>query len=348
MSEQGRPPLVDIDRLAGWMDARGLGGGAIEALAPLTGGTQNFLARFRRDGRDYVLRRPPAHPRPNSNEAMRREARLLAALASTDVPHPRLIAACDETEPLGVSFFLMEAIDGFNATEKLPEPHASDAAIRRRMGLSMVESIAALHRVDYIAAGLGDFGRPEGYLERQVARWKSQLDGYRDCAGWPGRHGLPGVDEVADWLEKHLPPASPAGIVHGDYQFANVLFRRDNAELAAIIDWELASIGDPLVDLGWLVATWRGAGGPELPVLRVEPWEGFVRVQELAEHYAKLSSRDLTHIEWYVVLACYRLGILLEGTYARACAGRASVQTGALLHETAVALFGRALHRMNT
>ena len=124
------------------------------------------------------------------------------------------------------------------------------------------------------------------------------------------------------------------------------MYRPDSGDLAAIVDWELATIGDPLVDLGWIVACYPGSGGPELPVLRLDPWEGFPSADELIARYGELSSRDLNHIDWFIVLACFRLGIILEGTHARACAGRAPKATGDLLHATAVALMGRALHRI--
>ncbi|MGR3779936.1 MAG: phosphotransferase family protein [Albimonas sp.] len=337
---------VDLDRLAAWMDSEGLGEGPIEAARLLSGGTQNILLRFRRAGRDHVLRRPPPVPRQGSNRTMEREATVLGALASSDVPHPRLIAACADPEPLGVAFYLMEPVEGFNAVTGLPEPHRSDPAVRRRMGFALVEGIAALHRVDYRAAGLEGFGKPEGYLARQADRWLAQLADYERHAEWPGREGLPGVDRIADWLRANLPPEQPVGILHGDYQFGNVMYRPDSGDLAAIVDWELATIGDPLVDLGWIVACYPGSGGPELPVLRLDPWDGFPAAEELIARYGELSSRDLNHIDWFIVLACFRLGIILEGTHARACAGRAPKATGDLLHATAVALMGRALHRI--
>jgi aminoglycoside phosphotransferase (APT) family kinase protein len=328
------------------MDARGLGSGAIENVTPLSGGTQNVLLRFSRGGRSYVLRRPPISPRPNSNETMRREARLLGALAHSTVLHPRLIAMCDEQDVLGATFYLMEPVEGFNPVNGLPSPHRDCAAARRRMGFALVEGIETLHRINYLTIGLEGFGNPDGYLTRQVGRWNAQLASYLKYKNWPGPGGIPGLSEVSDWLSTNLPTPSAPGIVHGDYQFANVMYRRDQPELAAIVDWELASIGDPLVDLGWIVATWRDSGGPELPVLRIDPWDGFPRAEELVEHYAKFSSRDLGNLEWYVVLACFRLGIILEGTYARACAGEAPAETGRLLHQTTVALFERALLRV--
>jgi aminoglycoside phosphotransferase (APT) family kinase protein len=244
---------VDLDRLAEWMDDAGLPKGPLERIERLAGGTQNILLRFERGGARYVLRRPPLHKRENSDETMRREARVLAALRDSAVPHPRMIAACAETDVLGASFYLMQPIEGFNATTGLPGLHASDPALRHRMGLSMVDAIAALGSVDYEAVGLVGFGKPEGYLERQVARWRRQLDGYAQLEGYPGPD-IPGLDRVAAWLEEGRPATFRPGILHGDYHLANVLFEPDGPELAAIVDWELSTIGDPLLDLGWMLA----------------------------------------------------------------------------------------------
>ncbi|MBA4208599.1 MAG: phosphotransferase family protein [Parvibaculum sp.] len=333
---------VDLEALARWMDSQGLGKGPLEDAAMLGGGTQNILLRFTRDGRTYVLRRPPPHLRKNSNETMRREARMLAAIADTDVPHPRLIAACPEEDVIGASFYLMEPIDGFNPTVALPALHASDPAIRRRMGFSLVEGIAKLGAVDYEKAGLAGFGKVDNYLERQVARWQAQLESYREFPSWPGPEAIPGVARVAKWLETNRPEKLIPGIIHGDYHLANVMYRHDGPELAAIVDWELTTIGDPLLDLGWLLATWPQEGAAAGAV-GVQPWDGFPSADELIEHYRPLTERDMSHIEWYGVLACYKLGIILEGTHARACEGKAPKETGDKLHASTVGLFERAL-----
>ncbi len=338
---------IDFDRLADWMDAEGLDRGPIERVTPLTGGTQNQVIRFSKGARDFVLRCPPPSPRRESNMTMRREARVLAALANTSVPHPGLIAACSDEAMLGMAFYLMEPIDGFNPVNGLPTLHAGDPAIRRAMGLAFVDGAAALSRVDYQAVGLGDFGKPDGFLERQTSRWRIQLEGYAGHDGWPGPGELPGVSTVVDYLEANRPTDFRPAIIHGDYLLGNVMFRNDGAELAAIIDWELATIGDPLIDLGWLLATWRGVPPEDLPVLAVEPWDGFPTPDELIARYAEQSGRDVAAIDWYFVLACYKLGIILEGTVARACAGRDPIDQGRRLHQTAITLFRRALHRID-
>lgn len=335
--------LIDPSRLADWMDAHGLGTGEISGMTPLAGGTQNILLRLRRDDREYVLRRPTRHPRAHSNATMLREARVLRALAGTSVPHPELIAVCEDVDVLGAAFYLMEPVDGFNPTlGRLPEPHAGDPALRHCMGLAMVDGIVALGAIDIQAADLADFGQIENFLERQVSRWYAQLRGYADYAGWPGAQAIPGVDAVAAWLEANQPPAFQPGVLHGDFHLGNVLFRHDGPELAAIVDWELATVGDPLLDLGWLLATWpdeNGVGG-----VSIQPGDGLPRRHELIAHYARHSQRDLSAIRWYAVLACYKLGIILEGTHARACAGLAPREIGDRLHRSTLRLFGQAAH----
>ena len=337
--------LIDLERLSGWMDEQGLPRGPLQEVELLGGGTQNILLKFKRGGMGFVLRRPPEHPRANSDETMRREARVLSAIADTGVPHPRFIAGCPRSDVLGACFYLMEPVEGFNPTTGLPDPHRSDPALRHAMGLELIDAVVTLGAVDYREVGLEDFGKPQGYLERQVERWRSQLDGYSTFAGYPGPD-IPGVDRVAAWLTDNLPRQWSAGIIHGDYHLANVLYSYDGPRVAAIVDWELSTIGDPLLDLGWLLATWHDPDDPLGGLMLVTPWQGFPSPDELIARYRERSVRDISAIDWYVVLACYKLGIILEGTHARACAGEAQRSTGDLLHATTVGLFERALKRM--
>jgi len=335
--------LVDTDRLLAWMDSLALGQGPIENAQVLSGGTQNVLLQFDRAGRSYVLRRPPNHPRMDGSQTMRREARVLAALAHTEVPHPHLIAACDDTSVLGCGFYLMEPVSGYTATSGLPSAAAADPVWRERMGLSMVEALAQLGRVDHEAVGLADFGKLDGFLQRQAGRWQSQLQSYADYAGWPGASGLPDVDHIATWLNAHVPASFQPGIVHGDYHLSNVMFRHDAPAIAAIVDWEMSTLGAPLLDLGWMLATWPDAqGGAIVPKVTVTPWQGFPDAQALVQCYAKHSNRDLSDLNWYAVLACYKLAIVLEGTYARAHAGKASMAIGQPFHDAARLLLQRA------
>lgn len=331
---------VDLDRVRTWMDERGLGEGPIEDVQQLGGGTQNILLQFRRGERTYVLRRPPPHKRRNSDETMRREARVLAALSGTDVPHPGFIAGHPDTDLIGAAFYLMEPVEGFNPTVEVPDAYLDDPSMGHGLGLAMADGIAALGRLDPGELGLADLGRPDGWLERQVARWRRQLDGYRELDGYEGAE-LPAVDETGAWLEAHRPETWRVGIIHGDFTLTNVLARRDRGELAAIVDWELSTQGDPLLDLGHLLATWpeddntaQVAGDIHVP--------GLPTRDELVARYARGSDRDLSNLPWYRVLACYRLGLILEGTHARACAGLAPVEVGDRLHGMAVALLEQA------
>lgn len=328
---------VDLAALQSWMDREGLGAGPITDTELLVGGTQNILLKFQRAGRAYVLRRPPVHKRANSDETMRRESRVLGALAGSDVPHPGLIAACPSEDVLGAAFYLMEPIDGVNPSEELPERYRTDPAWQTALGMSMVDGIAALSRVDLAARGLSDFGRGEGWLERQVGRWRKQLNSYTALANYPGP-SVPYVDEVGEWLEKNRPARCHLGLLHGDVHFANVLISRDAPELVAFVDWELATVGDPLLDLGHMIATWPGRPAT---VARIEI-PGLPGPDVLIERYAQQSGRDVTDVEWFLVLACYRLGIILEGSYARMLAGQATEEVGERLGHIARELFNQA------
>jgi len=207
----------------------------------------------------------------------------------------------------------------------------------------MADAIAALGRVDYRGVGLEDFGRPDGFLERQVPRWRKQLDGYSEWEGYPGPD-IPGLEQVATWLDANRPKAFQPGILHGDFHMANVMFSNTGPELVAIVDWELCTIGDPLLDLGQLISMWPRDGEHGA----LSPFPDLPGEDELLARYAAGSTRDLSAIDWYVVLACYRLGIILEGTHARACAGKAPKATGDMLHATTVGLFERAVERIGS
>jgi len=317
-------PGVDFEALATWMSARGLGSGPITEVEPIQGGTQNILLRFVRDGFTYVLRRPPIHKRKNNDETMRRESRVLAALRDTGVPHPTLLAAEPDTSVLGAAFYLMEPVEGI-APLPMPTWMTNNREAQRRFGESMIASLAALGRVDHSAVGLENFGKTDGWLERQVERWRSQLDSYNELENYPGPQ-LPYFQEVMKWLETNQPTTWQPGIIHGDYHFNNIMLRHDSPEIAAIVDWELCTIGDPLLDLGHLLANWPD---PKLPERRGVPnAPGMPSRLEVVEQYAAMSGRDTSDYVWFAVLACYRLAILLEGSNARAHAGLASREIG--------------------
>ena len=335
------PRMADPARLAAWLDEAGIGTGALTGLALIAGGTQNLLIAFSRSGRDYVLRRPSLHPRGEAAKTLRREARVLGALAGTEVPHPRLAGVCADADVIGAEFYVMERVAGFNPTLGLPAPFDRDPAAQHRLGLAIVDGIAALSKVDPIALGLADFGKLDGFLERQVPRWASQLGSYREFAGWPGPEGLGDVAAIGAWLAAHRPQALQPGLMHGDYHLGNVLFAPDG-RLSAIVDWELSTLGDPLLDLGRLLAAWPEPDGTGPLSLSVSPWLGFPDREALIDHYGQSTGRPLVDLLWFEILACYKLGIILEGTHARARAGLASSETGRRLHVSARALLARA------
>ena len=342
----------DIGGITAWMSDQGLGDGPISDVSEITGGTQNIMLRFTRSGRQYVFRRGPRHLRPVSNAVILRETRVLRALAGTGVPHAGIIAVCEDPSVLassqseGAVFYLMEPVDGFNAGAGLPALHAADAAVRHGMGLSMADAAARLGAVDHVAVGLGDFGKPEGFLERQVPRWLSELESYARFDNYPGPE-IGDVNGVAAWLTANQPDHFQPGIMHGDYHAANVMFSRTGSDVVAIVDWEMCTIGDPLLDLGWMLATWYRPG--QEPVLPNELMTagGLATPDELVERYSHNTTRDLSKIDWYTVMACFKLGIILEGSHARAAAGKAPKEIGEMLHTATVRLFQRAVAIMD-
>lgn len=335
--------MPNHDELLAWLDRHEVGTGPIADVSLLAGGTQNRLYRFRRGDDEFVLRRPPEHKRGNSDETMRRESRLLAALAGTDVPHPRLIAAEPDESVIGDAFYVMSVIDGFNPNVEVPDLHQDSLDVQREMGEAMIDGIAALSKIDPVARGLSDFGKAENWIERQVGRWQSQLDSYSSFDKYKGPD-IGDVDRVGKWLEQNKPSAMQLGVIHGDYHFSNVMFRYDSGKLAAIVDWELATLGDPLLDLGHLMACWPGA----LPTaLNTNFSLNVGDPEQLIERYAAITERDMTAWPWFRVLAPYRLGIILEGTNARADAGLAPRDIGDALHLMTIGLISMAEDLIN-
>ena len=310
--------LVDPARLATWMDAQGLPGkGEPVETAFISGGASNEIFAIRRGEHTCVLRRPPAKVPEGRNETMLREYRVLAALNGTDVPHPEAIAACADTSVLGSTFYLMNHIDGWSPmnTDGWPEPFLSDLEARRGLAFQLVDGIAKLAKVDWEARDLEGFGKPEGFHDRQVDRWLSHLSKFQF-------RDIPGTEEAAEWLRHHRPRWWAPGIIHGDYQFANVMFGHGGpARLAAIVDWEMATVGDPLLDLGWVMMGW--------PDPRAASSNGYVDYTgmpsrtEMLDYYTNESGRPVDDIDYYVILARFKIAIVLEGGYARLVKGDA-------------------------
>jgi aminoglycoside phosphotransferase (APT) family kinase protein len=311
--------LVDPERLARWMDARDLPGrGEPVTCRFVAGGASNELFEIRRGDARMALRRPPRKVPEGRNEGMLREYRVLAALRDTDVPHARVLAVCDDPTVLGACFYLMEYVDGWScmSTSGWPAPFDRDLDARAGLAWELVDAIAKLARVDWKARGLEGFGRPEGFHERQVDRWMAHLAAFRF-------RDLPGIDEAAAWLRGYRPRSYRPGILHGDYQFANVMYRHGApARLAAIVDWEMATIGDPLLDLGWVLMGWPNPGEDRASGGYVD-YTGMPTREELCARYAERSGLPVDEIDYYVVLARFKIAIVLEGGYARYVKGGA-------------------------
>jgi aminoglycoside phosphotransferase (APT) family kinase protein len=248
---------------------------------------------------------------------------------------------CEDEGVIGASFYLMELVEGFTPYGALPGRYGTEPCWRTEMGFQMVNAAATLAAVRPDDVSLGDFGKPNRWVERQVSRWRSELDSYRYTSGSAGLNPLV-VDRVQRWLENHQPVECHIGIIHGDLQFTNVIFHADRPELVALVDWELSTLGDPLLDLGWILAAWHESEDPPGHEPDVEPFDGFPTRRELVDRYLAKVDRDPALVLWYFVLACYKLGIILEGTWARAQAGQAATEVGARLHRRANWLFQKA------
>ena len=302
------------------MDARDLpGAGQPIQLAFISGGSSNEIFEIRRGEHRMALRRPPRVVPEGRNETMLREYRVLEALNGTDVPHPEAIAACDDPSVIGAAFYLMGHVDGWSPMSyqrAWPPPFDTDLDARAGLGIQLVDGIARLARVDWRARGLEGFGKPDGFLERQVDRWLAHL-ARNDC------RDLPGTEATAAWLRDHIPSTYEPGIIHGDYQFANVMFAHGApARLAAIVDWEMTTIGDPLLDLGWVTNGWPREGEDASQRGYVD-MVGMPPRGALLDHYERVSGRSTADIDYYEILARFKLAIVLEAQYARLKSGRA-------------------------
>jgi aminoglycoside phosphotransferase (APT) family kinase protein len=327
-----------VAALTGWVRAQGLGSDVTDVV-PLAGGSQNVVVRLSIDGRPVVLRRPPPHPRPNSDRTMLREIAVLRTLAGGAVPHPEIIAACEDTGILGVVFYLMEEVDGFNPGNEITPAYVDYPVMRHDVGLHYAAAVARLGRAPWEGSPLAEWKRPGSFLERQVPQWRSAVAAYRRQDGY-AHDSLPGVDELCDWLEAHRPAEYEPGIVHGDIHLNNTMLRRNVPEVAAFVDWEMCTIGDPLLDLGWMLVCWPADPDPLGSAGYLAELGGLASRTELLDAYLAAGGRPTDDLDWYLALACLKLGVVIEGTWARYLAGRATREAGERLHASAVTLMG--------
>jgi aminoglycoside phosphotransferase (APT) family kinase protein len=312
--------LIAEEDLVRWMDENGLpGAGESLEIEPIGGGASNEIFALERGGQRMVLRRPPRNVPEGRNDTMLREYRVLYALRDTDVPHARAYGVCEDTSVLGACFYIMDHVDGWSPmhTSGWPAPFDEDLEARKGLAWELVDAIAELGQVDWRAAGLEGFGKPEGFLDRQVDRWLYHLSQFKF-------RELPGIDIAAEWLRKHTPKSFKPGIIHGDYQFANVMFRHGApARMAAIVDWEMATVGDPLLDLAWVLMGWPNADEGRGGSMGYVTYAGMPSREELMHRYASKSGLPVEEIDYYIVLARFKMACVLEGGYARYVQGSA-------------------------
>jgi aminoglycoside phosphotransferase (APT) family kinase protein len=282
-------------------------------------GRSNLTYRLSSGDQSWVLRRPPlSHVQPTAHD-MAREFRVLSAIEHTPVPAPGPLALCEEPSVNGAPFYIMEYVAGLVPTVAEEFARRYDEATRRRLGEELIDHLVALHALDPASIGLADFGRPQGYIERQVRRFSEQLARAKT-------RDLPELEEIARRLAAALPAESDAAIVHGDYRLDNAIVS-DDGHIAAILDWEMSTLGDPLADIGILRMYWPDRGPPQdgsraggaMGAIVTLP--GFPSWQEASARYAERSGRDLSSLDFYIVLAHFKLAVILENMHARFLAG---------------------------
>jgi aminoglycoside phosphotransferase (APT) family kinase protein len=307
----------DPERLARFLRDRLPGVGDALQVHRIGGGHSNLTYLLSTGTQEWVLRRPPLGPLLPTAHDVSREYRVLSALADQDVPAPRPLLRCDDRGVIGAPFYIMERVRGYVIQDQLPDEVGEDRERRHRIGLAMVEALVKLQAVDWRRCGLEDFGRPEGYLARQLRRWKGQWERAKT-------RELPTIDQLLDWLHKHLPEPGSATIVQGDYKLDNAMFALEGeVRVVAIFDWEMATIGDPLADFGYFLAHWPRPGDPDAKGgAGVTGLEGFAEREELIDRYRAWTGREVRCLDWYRVLALFKLAIIGEGIYSRFARGQ--------------------------
>jgi len=341
-------PLLVLEAVRRFLDEHGLGAGEVGAQRIGEGGGSNFSFLLERDdGSRFVLRRPPRPPLPPTAHDVVRESRLQLALAPLGIRVPNIRAVCEDTSLLGVPFYVMDYIDGAVVTTELPPPLDVDPAARRRLAEDLVDTLVEIHEADVSTTGLAAFARPGNYNERQVRRFAQlwEINQTRE---------LPVVAEVGEWLAANVPEQLPATVVHGDYRLGNMIVEHGRPDrIAAVLDWEMGTIGDPRADVGYLVATYSEPGGESNPLgtSPVTATEGFPSRADLVARYADRSGREIEPLEWFEALALWKAAVFCEAIYGRYVRGELTeaderarrFETGVpLLAETAAAAIERA------
>ncbi|HEY1711814.1 MAG TPA: phosphotransferase family protein [Solirubrobacteraceae bacterium] len=308
-----REPLLVLEPLREFLRANGLEGPSDLTAVPVGDGHSNVTFGL---STDVILRRPPRGPLPPSAHDVLREARLLSALEPTSVRTPRVLAVCADLEVIGAPFYVMERVRGDVITDQIPGP-LDTPAHRAVIADELIDGLVELHATDWTTLGLEGFGKPTGYLERQLRRFNGLWEHNRT-------REISELDEVGAWLAENIPQSPPATIVHGDYRLGNTMFADEAPpRLAAILDWEMATIGDPLADIGYMMLHWAQAGDDKsrLAMHTVTDRPGFPTRRELVARYEERSGRWVSSMDWYVALAMWKASVFMEGNYKRAMMG---------------------------
>ncbi len=314
VAEAGRlplPPLLVLEPLVDFLDSRGLGRGPVR-WERIGEGQSNVTYLLGRGPDEFVLRRGPRPPHPKSAHDMVREARIQRMVRDQGFPVPEILAVCEDLAVLGVPFYVMSFVRGTVITDTIPG-HLDSPEARRATSLELVDTLVRLHQIDTSHAGLAAFGRPEGYLRRQVERFATLWDGNTT-------RDLPAVGELADWLMRNLPESQANAVIHGDYRLGNLMFASDlPPRVSAVLDWEMATVGDPLADLGYLTATYAEHGSIRTPLdlspVTREP--GYLTRDELTTRYRERMGLDIQALPWYEALALWKAAVFCEAIYTR-------------------------------
>ncbi|HTR61120.1 MAG TPA: phosphotransferase family protein [Candidatus Binataceae bacterium] len=316
----GPNATVDLAGLRRFIADRKLGDPAALRSENISFGHSNEVHLIHFDGRSWALRRPPRGPLLPTAHDMMREYKVINALQNTPVPVPRVFAACEDPAYIGAPFYLMEYMQGDVIRAATRDTFANSPERRKAVSEAMIDLLIALQSVDWKAVGLEGFGRPDGYLPRQLKRWTDQLD--RAAKITSRVRELPVMARVRDWLEKRIPESPPATIVHGDFKLDNVMFdsKAPGAKVIAVFDWEMSTIGDPLADLGWLLSYWletSDSAGRKVVTTSVTTEPGFLTRREMLDRYESKTGRKMTDFAFYEAFALFKLAIIMEGSYSR-------------------------------
>ena len=301
---------IDDPKVSAWLDANIEGVSGPYEFDLIAGGRSNVTYRVTdAHGSAFVLRRPPLGHVLATAHDMAREHRLITAIGRTNVPVPRTMGLCTDTEVNGAPFYVMSYVDGVVLDSPL-KAEVMPVDRRRSLSFHLVDVLADLHAVDVDDVGLGDLARRDGYIERQLKRWRTQWEHSKT-------RELPVIEELAAGLEKRIPVQQGVSVAHGDFRFGNCMTNTTAGRIVAVLDWELCTLGDPLADLGWIGLYWRDQGQTDIGTLDPSGIAGFPNFSELVERYGDRTGRDVSHVEYYRAFSAYRLAVISEGVYSR-------------------------------